>query len=166
MTPADRIHDNGDGTMWWVSRGPGLRDSHFSSRRFLSDFDRPCDTCDDVRPRCGEHPNDDALTGCRGTGRHVWPIVVEDIRWMGAHTTGTRRLLVHVVPDMVLPIVDNDAPEWAERHDHHVGMGIDEIAVYDGYMVERHEPQWVTDISLPPAAKPGMWAVQLRKVDQ
>jgi hypothetical protein len=62
---------------------------------------------------------------------------------------------------VVLPIVDNDAPEWCERSDHHIGMGRDEYAEYSGRGEAYDEPQWLTDVSLPPAAAPGLWAVKL-----
>jgi len=171
MTVADHIHFNDDGTAWWVIDGPGLRSSDIDSVRYLSDYDEPCDTCggegvvDDL-------DNDGAVVTCEwcdGTGRHTFTVEVSCMgdteRCRYVMTEHEHTIRVSVVPGMVLPIHDRDNlldGDTALDHDWqpHITVSADQalLCVRDA----RYTDDWdERAITLPPAAKPGMWAVKL-----
>jgi hypothetical protein len=153
MIPASHWHDNGDGTAWRIMdhdyrEGPGL------------DPDRPCDTCGGQTRYEGDNFH---CPDCSGTGRHTFTVEVETFTVFDASDGGrgiryepsTHR--VSVVPGgMVLPIVDDVGPVPSETHIRITGGGI-------AWLAERIEGGgWRhTEITLPPAAAPGMWAVKL-----
>jgi hypothetical protein len=169
MIPSSSIALSEDGRQaWWVVRECDC-DHRVSvgCHKTLRRADQSCDACggdSDRWFRLGGSPCPD----CDGTGRHTFTIEVEhhDAAYMTYQTgePGTRTFRVSVVPGMVVPIVDNDAPEWYERSDHHIGMGQDENAEYNGRIDTGTEPGYVRDVILPPDARPGMWAVQLQIV--
>lgn len=161
MIPADHWHDNDDGTAWWVWDGNGT--AHPPA--YLDVLDRPCDTCADIDVRGGTPRRD---PGCIN-GRHAFDVEVEcgvamcrngnpgywedggKCGYCDGSTIQSRR--VSVVPGMVLPIVhhldwlsDLRCVEFDKDGDYQL---------WDG----RGNP---TPATLPPAARPGMWAVKLR----
>ena len=144
MIPADHITIDGD-RAWLVVSSPV--DAQVA-------VDRPCDICG------GEHlglPGDDprsmsSLCVCHGTGRHCFTIEV-DVYGTGY---GLRALTVHVVPGMVLPILDADQYEEGLPPAVWLANNLDTgIAWHDGGSYD----------TLPPAAAPGMFAVMLQVVD-
>ena len=170
MIPANHITINGD-TAWWVfDHGLQLID--------LAAADVPCDGCFN-----GEYPiwdhNDVEVEcpDCDGTGRHTFAIEVECVGTLMPNDHGgltcdggcsdypygvvTHR--VHVVPSMVVPIVDVWGDhESAPRNGRVVDLGNQGHAwVVDITSKADWQLQPVERITLPPAAKPGMWAVQL-----
>jgi hypothetical protein len=117
-------------------------------------LDRPCDTCDGTGV-IDEFDGDDVFDcdECDGTGRHTFDIEVENDTYL-IDPSFTYR--VSVVPGMVLPIyslMDNTDMRPAiflspRTHDGDTG------ATIIGGSKQ-------TPTTLPPAAKPGMWAVQV-----
>lgn len=161
MIPTDHIHFNDDGTAWWV----WTEDDHHAYANVDHDnigLDRPCDTCGGSGT-CGASANGQSIgwqrcNDCHGTGRHVFQIEVVN---MGTPYQPAkphyRTLRVHVVPGMVLPIVaDVGRPVPSETHIRITGGGIAWLAERIDGGGWRH-----TEITLPPDAKPGMWAVKL-----
>jgi len=167
MIRASHFHDNGDGTAWWIVK-PVHRlgvtntvgDDYYDPSWFMS-LDRPCDTCDgttriacpgpSVEPKTQMGRDAAGLVAgkdyCYGmhmghpcpdceSGRHTFTVEVEtpvgEVYVQAKHRT--RTLTVSVVPGMVLPIYGNEFGGW-------------QISAADAH--------------LPPAAKPGMWAVKL-----
>lgn len=159
MIAADAITAPDDqGRMWMACPNEIEHDSDPDWLRlaFWHGSERPCDLCGtmfDIDIRKATCPT------CHGTGRHVFEIEVEphgtecECRacLYGAHRT----LLVHVVPGMVLPIVADDDAEWSRGR--HIFMG----RIWEPGKMGPFPTDYVT---LPPAAKPGMWAVQLQQV--
>lgn len=150
MIPADHITFNDDGTAWLVFNviAP-LYDP-------WSPLDRPCDTCG------GEgiliHSVENNWMKCPAqciNGRHTFDIEVAlpthddpNCRCWACHDR-SRTYRVSIVPGMVLPIKNT-----------YEGRG----AIY---MMRNDTPFIATqaavdDVTLPPAAAPGMWAVQLK----
>ena len=151
MIPADHITFDGD-MAWTVSHIPGWGGRPSGG---WVNADRPCDDC-------GGDPlntlDDDVCPADCIDGRHTFEIEVATSESKGfGEFIDTYR--VSIVPGMVLPIVDT-LPE-------------------SGYQVEGqravfNDPAWPGEsfirnirgdidgiAALPPAAKPGMWAVQL-----
>ena len=142
MIPSDRWHDNGDGTAWLVVAG----DPGEYSR--MHDNDRPCDHCD------GEPEGDcDCING-----RHTFNAEVSCIE---QHRADTLTICEHehthrvsVVEGMVLPI--DETGIWPCRHGFITMTRDGEFWLLNQHTL--NEP-----ITLPPAAKPGMWAVKLAR---
>jgi hypothetical protein len=179
MTVADHIHFNDDGTAWWVVRKcpepRGQQSMHTDCNVGATILDQPCDTCggegvvDDL-------DNDGAVVTCEwcdGTGRHTFTVEVECRSAYHEPTArrvhgechyckyGIRTHHVSVVPGMVLPITEDT--DVVPKHDPH-------IIQFDGRCGGEPFVEFVpcngrglTDdpIALPPAARPGMWAVKL-----
>lgn len=167
MIPANSIHFNEDGTAWWVF------DEHLTTMQ-REEADRPCDACDgDLETLIVRH-GVVRCPDCHGTGRHVFGIEVECDESVNHHPestspcTSTRR--VFVVPGMVLGIFDPVAgcPGPASPHicwssiDRRVGSDTDGCWLLVTGTLHDASPS----ITLPPAAKPGDWAVQLQEVHQ
>lgn len=140
--PADRIHFDGS-TAWRVMDhdyrvGEGM------------DPDRPCDTC------MGDEdywPDPD----CGSSGRHVFDLRVECRCGWSQHGDG-HLYRVHVVPGMVVPIGgDGRRTPWPGAHVEVVGN--------ESYLWVGPHSTDMERITLPPAAKPGMWAVKLAIVE-
>jgi len=139
ITPPDT-----DGRRWLVRPGDN------ASWEAWTHEDRLCDLCDGAAFMLEP---DYPCVECHGTGRHIFTIEVAEPWDKPGEPCGT--LLVHVVPDMVLPTINEDD---LLNGTHPVVLidPYDEAHVLDGI-----RPRLVT---LPPAAKPGMWAVQLQEV--
>jgi hypothetical protein len=154
MIPADHFLDNGDGTAWIATHG-GLGIDLFDS------FDRPCDTCDGLKVielRPYGRGNERRCPDCDGTGRHTFTVEVE---WVDGQRTPPQRFRVSVVPGMVLPIVDQydetyDGMPSLECRDEGDIFWLYDQAYCDAPMNSDVEP---IEVTLPPAAAPGMWAV-------
>lgn len=161
MIPETHITIKG-GMAWWVK---SIFDSDFPASR-LAELDRPCDMCDPKAwiPRKPDLPCGD----CDGTGRHRFEVEVScfeqhrpDALTICEHEHTHR---VSVVPGMVLPIVD----VWGDPDSlPSSGLVVDiggKSAPWVTDIVNRDERTLrpVTQVTLPPAAKPGMWAVQLK----
>jgi len=160
MIPADHIHFNDNGTAWWVLHRA------YEAVGFSKRFDRPCDTCVSWGGRGMSFKN---CRDCDGTGRHTFTIEVEPSN-LGESLPGRTDLYppdelpsqfrVSVAPGMVLRIISmsaacaDDAPPLPFIISP-VRRG--EATVIAGYPDADHE----TVITLPPDAKPGMWAVKL-----
>lgn len=164
MIRHDHIAIDGD-TAWWVVSSPV--DAHVA-------LDRPCDTCGgkqryDVTEN-GRYIGWQYCTDC-DTGRHAFAVEVEE-HWTayGESGTGARTLRVSVVPDMVMPIYDPvalmDGDGLPEEWMPHVT--VDSLgSVQRWWRDPEYLDEWDDeDITLPPAAKPGMWAIQLRNADR
>lgn len=154
-----------DDTAWLVTEG---NDNHPPT--YWAKFNRPCDTCDgtgfdlaDVSRHLVEMSNGQPArevsrcSGCNGTGRHTFDIEVgyDGIIRPHAHRF---RYRVSIVEGMVLPIYGEDAEQynygrWIETLDD------DAFQFWWDEEQQRHRSDHVT---LPSAAKPGMWAVLLR----
>lgn len=177
MIPADHIMIDGN-TAWWVDHRP-LRNNPalqavLDQTVTAKALDRPCDGCDGrgtisqvvTVPHVVTIRDAIYCPDCDGTGRHTFTIEVACEACGDRHdipignSSGGSTLRVHVVPDMVLKIVDN---------------GHDLVRTYEsGCVLEaRHRDTkeamhlyvklgvGVETITLPPAAQPGMWAVKL-----
>jgi hypothetical protein len=146
--PADHWHDNGDGTAWWVWRANEAFDGE-TGEDYIHPLDRPCDS-PDCRGGEIQYPEWEGETqpcpDCDGTRRHTFGVAVEGFQCELFRDDGlvvTHR--VSVVPGMVLPIVEYVTQMNPEVRK--LGVSIDG-AIQQG-------------ITLPPAAKPGLWAVKL-----
>jgi len=161
MIPADNFQLVDDGHAWWVCVGDVQTIEGVSE--ILFDLDRPCDSfrpvCNRIGPGFGK-PDHRGCPDCDGAGWHTFDIEVAHtyIGGVGGYWLPVT-FRVHVID--VLPIVDNEAPEWFARNDHHIGIGRDEWAEYNGRLPGDHEPRWITDLTLPPDAAPGKWLVRL-----
>ena len=175
MIPATSITEfDADGKAWTVANDP--RDVWGADEN----LDRPCDTCGGT----GAGRNRYKCPDCGGTGRHTFVIKVArpqpqcDAAWpehsVGDYNPSCCRFpkscsayesvahRVSVVPGMVLPIHQAQGPipetefiaDWGDRF-----LG---------------QPRWVLmpketssdagqTVTLPPDAKPGMWAVQVQR---
>jgi hypothetical protein len=153
VIPASHISFNNDGTAWYV----------FSeSAKWWADIkDRPCDTCLGTKLRVVSSPDGSEVyhgpgpcPDCNGTGRHTFTIEVAWQTEVDAYESQSYR--VSVIPGMVLPIVDGDqCPE-----NPHVAMNPDGTSWHcNGTPYDGDRQAMVT---LPPAAKAGMWAVKLK----
>lgn len=155
MIPADHIAFDGN-RAWLVVSSPV--DASVA-------LDRPCDTC------IGGH-NDWCINNCIN-GRHTFEIKVACATCHGVGTTpnpasASGRQVCHphtrpttyrvsIVAGMVLPIVDEDEADTAPTS--HVAMWADGTNTY-------HDGELWYYITLPSAAKPGMWAVKLNVSNQ
>ena len=123
-----------------------------------------------------------ACTACHGTGRHVFEIEVQcpNIDSWGDPCEGNYEIAqsewrprplcdgfkgkpgkvayrVHVVPGMVVPIVEEPWSGWCDPGK------ITQQLRKDGDQYRAMIGNW-RSVALPPAAKPGMWAVLLVEV--
>jgi hypothetical protein len=143
MIPADHFIMNPDGTAWLVMPADPITDG-------IPDWwvalDRPCDHCKGT----GAGRNRYKCSDCAGTGRHTFTVEVEFVT--DDPVSITTDIRVSVVPGMVLPITGemDGGPLRIER--------------VEGYQDEMIGPddQFIRDVTLPPAAKPGMWCVQVK----
>jgi len=155
MIPADRIHFNDDGTAWLVEEALPDSPSGWPATR----NDRPCDTCGGsmyVWPEGSSFRSNTPCPDCDGTGRHTFTIEVENDTYL-IDPSFTYR--VSVAPGMVLPIVSTGGAYLTSSaivlaDEGPVGSAV--IVRISGPLVTYHEI-----VTLPPAAKPGMWAVKL-----
>jgi hypothetical protein len=160
--PNTHWQDNGDGTAWVVLDAGRMAD-------FTHDVDRPCDTCDGEGYEWDD--DDDGSYDCPDcdcTGRPTFEVEVECVNYgdthIGSAKSGTGRcenggcaggvatLRVHVVPGTVLQLLDGDVKRDEYPTDaiyHSAGVGWWRDSDYERI------------ITLPDAAKPGMWAVLL-----
>ena len=163
MIPAEDILIDGD-TAWWIADGP-LRDSRYSSRRFIDDFDHPCMTCGgetNLTAADGETFVDcpDCIDGRRALEIEVECSFCRGGAWDSHCYKGTRTLTVSVVPGMVLPIMEiiPSQESWVEPWQAIVGVpGLFSLYSWPGYGSAHGD--WVR---LPSSARPGRWAVQLK----
>jgi len=106
--------------------------------------------------------NERRCPDCDGTGRHTFTVevVVRHGRYDDRPSTYFNTFRVSVVPDTVLPIYDECAD--MKPPDHICQAYRDERWIWHSdHKVTQLDPTEVP-ITLPPAAKPGMWAVQLK----
>ena len=163
MIPADHITFDGD-TAWLVF-GDDDNERMFFPAAWVTDLDRPCDTCDGVgfvkqiytgtvllREPCPADCID---------GRHTFEIEVERFTVFDA-SDGQRAIRyepttyrVSIVPGMVLPI--KNRPNSATDADFPVVWITNE-----GHTLMVRAARDHAYIILPPAAAPGTWAVQLK----
>jgi len=148
MIPASHFLDNGDGTLWLV----------FDPMRLgpWPDFDRPCDRCAQDFTNMVTRETHDCING-----RHTFTVEVGTYTPNGIPDDPSiaiycERRRVSVVPGMVLPIVEN--AEW----DGTTSPIICRSTFDRDYFLRLPLPSHNEHITLPPAAKPGMWAVQLQ----
>ncbi len=152
----------GDG-VFAVTGGPdnGLTD--------LPSLDRPCDTCLGTKLRVAASPDGSEVyhgpgtcSDCGGTGRHTFDIEVE--RSCDTLANALRcdpvTYRVSVVPGMVLPIHDECPDEKPADHICHAWSGINGEQWFQHRSFD-HDDWTERPITLPPDAKPGMFAVQL-----
>ena len=148
MIDADHWHDCGDGTAWWVVEpihrmgvtntvGDGWHDpSWFKS------LDRPCDGCDGEGFASNEMVMGVDCPDCDGSGRHVFDL---EVAWQTEVDAYEQAYRVSVVPGMVLPIVSEVDPVFIAREEF---------------------PLITIDVTLPPAATTGLWAVKVWIIDE
>jgi len=180
MIRSTSIHFNDDGTVWWVVK-PVHRmgvtntvgDDWYDPSWFMS-LDQACDACrgDGIEKwqTSVDEFDSDRCTGCDGTGRSTFDL---EVRCDFCHgNTAPSKVVappcwkcsgrkshthqVSVVPGMVLPIVADaddlpDCPPLIEIDDRGTRF-------FDEGVVETNDAEPIT---LPPDAKPGMWAVLL-----
>jgi hypothetical protein len=167
MIPADSWHDNGDGTAWLVD------DRRFvpNAGAWWGDLDRPCDTCGGWGELEDDHPVYGAAMGadcpdCDGTGRHTFTIEVDNVDTVDEFIEhgNCRSYRVAVVTGMVLPIaaMDNEGECGFADNEDHVCVAPNRIGGIDGVDHVAYVNGTSDYITLPPAAKPGMWAVKVR----
>ncbi len=169
MIPHDHISIDGD-TALLVVKAYSLPLVDLRSAHEMP-IDRPCDSCDggahtpkgeimrgmiEVGGKVGD--NYKPCSDCDGSGRHTFEIVVsfDDGRKVSnklMDEARIRTLTVSVVE--VLRIRDNETDSDPPNHSGDVFMCADGSAYVDT------ETDHMTDIDLPPAAEPGMWAVRL-----
>lgn len=187
MIPADHIHFNDDGTAWMIVREFVERnDRWWDSARYLSDLDRPCDTCDGVGCSMnGLESGDHGPLACEHLGccpdcidgRHTFEIEVEGCVCDSEHgyvdsCPGNQWHRVSIVPGMVLPIYGVPMPlgtgratDWGDADEMMLFVestpqpfiGIMQVSG-TAYLVDVGQAERIT---LPPAAKPGVFAVKL-----
>ena len=164
--PADHWHANNDGTAWLIAqrcrddRAP--QEAHWGVGHpcvyGCRALDRPCGTCDGRGIAAVTSRGEDGYDACPDCidGRHTFEVEIDRSSTLinfPPGTTMTQTLRVSIVPGMVLPIVElvtgGECPDSP-----HVCLPFDQWCFYDGDVSEE-------DIALPPAAKPGMWAVKL-----
>lgn len=180
MITADDFLLDGD-TAWWVTEQRN-KYTHVEGERVLEGvllrmLDRPCDTCAGLAKRfIDDHGNvwgnimaqnldlhesipcPDCVDGRRTFGIEVEGMVTfgEPPNRHGAGW-GTRSLRVSVVPGMVLPIVTS------ERYRNDMGLrGPFVIAYSDGTTSVYLSTSDIRVTPLPPGARPGRYAAQLR----
>ena len=150
MIPADHITFDGD-KAWTllVELAQYCRAGEFPQL-----LDRPCEWCQrhlssGIWPNCPE---------CNRSGRHTFEIEVECPTCDEHCVAYDRTYRVAIVPGMVLPILlaRSELPDstcivdWKNRYCGNPRFAVSPLDTH-GYC-----------ITLPPAARPGMWAVQLK----
>ena len=153
MIPATHFRDNGDGTAWWVLTASDTIDPA-TGENYIDTLDRPCGVCGGERLRYdGIHDCDI----CDGTGRHT--IGAEVVEYEPYGDSVRRHSVTYrasVIPGMILPIRDNETDYDPPNHSGDVFICADGTAYIDT------PEDYMTDVTLPPAARPGMWALKLR----
>lgn len=168
--PADCIAFEGD-TAWIVFEDHGERGKRWwDSRRYATNFDRPCDTCGGPGVDWYDRMLCEGCDDCPN-GRHVFDIEVD--RWALGNRHGPKAITmrVSIVPGMVLPIVRGVCPDptnASRRRAHvHLAEPCDDEPYNSGICRENCDLIWDSPwqaknaVILPPAARPGMWAVKL-----
>ena len=150
MIPATHFRDNGDDTAWWVLTASDTIDPA-TGENYIDTLDRPCGVCGGERLRYdGIHDCDI----CDGTGRHT---IGAEIAWQTeVDAYESRTLRASVIPGMVLPIRDNETDYDPPNHSGDMFLCAAGTAYIDT------PEDYMTDVTLPSAAAPGMWAVKLR----
>ena len=174
--PADHWHANNDGTAWLIAqrcrddRAP--QEAHWGVGHpcvyGCRALDRPCGTCDgrgiaavtsrgedgyDVCPDCidGRHTFTVEVACDFCNGNTPPPNVVAPPCWKCAgRKSGAHR--VSIAPGMVLPVQADPSPGSAK-------IGFDGVSFW--HYNTTTEPWTHERVTLPPAARPGMWAVKL-----
>ena len=173
MIPATHFLPLHDGTAWVVF-GDDDNERDFFPAEWVTDLDRPCDTCDGTGAQNPDEDYDDIniawavdvdtgpLYDCTADcidGRHTFDIEVpRHVAPMrdGIHIGTTVTLQVSIIPGMILPIRDNETDYGTPNHSGDMFICADGTAYIDT------PEDYMTDITLPSAAAPGMWAVKLR----
>jgi len=151
MIPASHFHDNGDGTAWVVG-------TEWWATTIMRDAqDRPCDTC---LGRTRYEGDNFVCPDCID-GRHTFTVEVDHRLWMeGNYIDGhIDTIRVSVVPGMVLPIYDDNDERAFRPYDRCIIIGT--RPQDEGIVVIWSGDGDFEQITLPPAAAPGMWAVKL-----
>jgi hypothetical protein len=189
MIPSTSILFNDDGTAWWVAKPihrlgvTNTAGDDYDDPTWFASLDRPCDTCGGDGWMPGIDRSSWACLDCGGTGRHTFTIEVGSYHRNGIPDDPSVVMSftshrVSVVPDMVLRLTDeaDDLPPqetviemWrgpdgplgsiaaynADDGEHyHQDSGID--------MVDERTGEPLFCFTIPPDAKPGMWAVKLQ----
>ena len=145
MIPADHITSDGDMAWLVVAADP-------DEYGWAAALDRPCDTCGSTAP---DAPFIQNCPDCIN-GRHTFEIEVS----FGAMTRGFRTHRASVVPGMVLPIIADC------RSDRIPAQACIEVVsasyIREWCWSDRWKRWQHRVVTLPPAAKPGMWAIQLK----
>jgi hypothetical protein len=170
--PASSIHFNGDGTAWWVLANDAWIGDR-SAGALLSDNDRPCVTCggsgEAMLTNLGWAFRDDHehnCPDCDGTGRPAFTVEVPTATaaqvLAGPYIPGPRSLRVSIREGMVLPIKGGkpNTPMWQE------GERLIHMMKNSAFVIRARGGGWLAKgveqvITLPPDARPGMWAVLL-----
>lgn len=166
VIPHNHITFNDDGTAWLIVHE--CDGDHPEGENRLCDLackslDRPCDTCGG-----SEHvPNDGDWidVDCPDCidGRHTFDIDVggSALGWGGKRGDEPHVATVSVVPGMVLPIYGEDPGDWPDM----LTFGKPCVVIKsDGTAVMWDGAGDFVAVTLPSAAAPGMWAVQLQEV--
>ena len=155
MTPADHIRI--DAVTALVVFGDDDNERIFFPAEWVTDLDRPCDTCGGDGALSERTTRSSFLPrSCDGTGRHTFTVeawlcdVYDCAKCIGGVHKRRDTLTVHVID--VLPIVAKDI--HGEAPDRYVYVLPDGRA----WLVETDTE---TPITLPPAAAPGMLLVRL-----
>ena len=153
MIPADSFLLDGDTALWVVPDADHLPQH----------WERSCDHCQPTTSRTYPRYHPEFCPDCDGTGRHTFDIeawlcdVYDCAKCIGGVHKRQDTFRVHVID--VLPIVENAAWDGRTlpmicRSTHDRDYFLRSAPLLGGY----HE---VTDVTLPPAAAPGMWLVRL-----
>lgn len=160
MIPADHVIFDGD-TAWWVL--PWTQ----ASAPPIANLDRPCDeyACNDGSWLDGDGDIVCDCEECHGSGRHTFDIEVRADYYIAPmhHHVLADVHRVSIVPGMVLPIVDGNIAEELDRNDRHImSNGDGTFRFYEAGWWDHPNIDDDYLVTLPPAAKPGMWAVKLK----
>ena len=160
MIPASSIHFNGDDTAWLLLPTPEFSGAEKSDLAKYIQADRPCDTCggnwqDYLEPLDRDGNVVSPCLDCVN-GRHTFTVEVQCGTWADCSPTcsGVNTLRVSISPGMVLPIVAAPA-----RPDHRAIVQLQEP--HSGAVLFDPDQDAAPIITLPPDARPGMWAVLL-----
>ena len=147
MIDVDHWHNCEDGTAWLVTSQtvngkpylPLFPNGHGYT---FESLDRPCDGCDGEGFASNEMVMGVDCPDCDGSGRHVFDL---EVAWQTEVDAYEQAYRVSVVPGMVLPIVSEVDPVFIAREEF---------------------PLITIDVTLPPAATTGLWAVKVRIIDE
>lgn len=154
MIPASSITFSDDGSEAWLICPNEIEhdsDPDWLRLAFWHGANRPCDTCGGTGTwRALFADTHGTCPYCDGTGRHLFEVVM-----VYGDLANEYPLRVSVKPGMVLPITD----VWATTspaiyHDP-------TSPVSEWWWCHATPDGWNTPITLPPDARPGMWAVRL-----